>query len=100
MPANAGYPLIGRGRRQPGRCGLRHSGPGLPDDIINFQHDPLACAVALGWDGVVVEELPLAIELRDGWLRARMDPAGRPLHVVTAVDGPRFNAFWLDLVRG
>ena len=24
--------------------------PGLPEDIINFQYDPLACAIALGWD--------------------------------------------------
>jgi len=24
---------------------------GLPVDIINFQHDSLACAIALGWDG-------------------------------------------------
>src|SRR5258708_21671470 len=23
--------------------------PGLPGDIINFLHDPLACAIALGW---------------------------------------------------
>ncbi len=27
----------------------RHAG--LPDDFINFHHDPLACAVAAGWDG-------------------------------------------------
>ena len=28
---------------------------GLPHDIINFLHDPLACAIALGWsDGVVI----------------------------------------------
>ncbi|MDQ3590144.1 MAG: hypothetical protein M3392_07885 [Actinomycetota bacterium] len=25
--------------------------PGLPDDLLNFQYDPLACAVAAGWDG-------------------------------------------------
>jgi hypothetical protein len=24
---------------------------GLPDDIVNFHHDPLTCAVALGWAG-------------------------------------------------
>src|SRR5688572_23901144 len=29
---------------------------GLPRDIINFQHDPLACAIALGWhQGVEME---------------------------------------------
>jgi purine nucleosidase len=31
---------------------------GLPDDIVNFQHDSLACAIGLGWrDGVVIEEI-------------------------------------------
>ena len=23
---------------------------GLPNDLINFLHDPLACAIALGWE--------------------------------------------------
>lgn len=73
---------------------------GLPDDTINFQHDALACAVALGWDGVVVEELPLAVAERDGWLRLREQSGGRPLPVVTAADGARFNAHWLDVVSG
>ena len=31
------------------RVGAEH--PGLPDDLLNFQYDPLACAVAAGWDG-------------------------------------------------
>ncbi|HEY8741470.1 MAG TPA: hypothetical protein VIU62_00110, partial [Chloroflexota bacterium] len=71
---------------------------GLPDDIINFQHDALACAVALGWAGVVIEELALRTELRDGWVQERVDPAGSLVRVVTAVDGPGFNAFWLNTV--
>jgi inosine-uridine nucleoside N-ribohydrolase len=34
--------------------------PGLPEDTLNFQHDPLACAIALGWnDGVETREIPL-----------------------------------------
>ena len=41
----------------------------LPRDIINFQHDPLACAIALGWHkGVKIETVPLTQETRDGWL--------------------------------
>jgi purine nucleosidase len=71
---------------------------GVPNDIINFQHDPLACAVAVGWSGVVVKEVPLAIEMNDGWLRLRPDPAGRLHRVVTAVDGERFNSCWLQVV--
>jgi inosine-uridine nucleoside N-ribohydrolase len=71
---------------------------GLPSDIINFQHDPLACAVALGWPGVTIETLPLAITLEDGWLREHIDLSGRPFHVVTAVDQAAFGSFWLNTV--
>jgi len=72
---------------------------GLPRDIINFQHDPLACAIALGWnEGVEIEELPLLIEEKDGWLYERIDPAGKPVRVVTKVDGARFNEFWLQRI--
>jgi hypothetical protein len=71
---------------------------GLPEDLINFQHDPLACAVALGWEGVTRERLRVRTELRDGWLYERGDEAGRPMTVVTAVDAPRFEALWLSTV--
>ncbi|GAC1431486.1 MAG: nucleoside hydrolase [Chloroflexota bacterium] len=71
---------------------------GLPDDTINFHHDPLACAVAVGWDGVAITETPLRPEVRDGWLDTWVDPAGRPMPVVTAVDGPRFDDVWLETV--
>ncbi len=70
----------------------------LPDDLLNFHHDPLACAVALGWDGVRIEELPLRLEVVDGYLVESVDSSGRPLQVVTAVDAERFNRLWLDLV--
>jgi purine nucleosidase len=72
--------------------------PGLPPDIVNFQHDPLACAVGLGWDGVTVVALPLALEPADDRLRAQIDAGGRPLRVVTGVDRGRFSAFWLGTV--
>ncbi len=72
---------------------------GLPDDIINFQHDPLACAIALGWDdGVEISEIPLKLEIEDGWLVERVADAGKPTRVVTRVDGDRFNEFWLSRV--
>jgi len=72
---------------------------GLPQDIINFQHDPLACAIALGWnDGVEMEELPLLLEEKDGWLTERIDPAGKPIRIVTKIDGPRFNEFWVNKI--
>jgi purine nucleosidase len=75
--------------------------PGLPPDIINFQHDPLACAIALGWrQGVVIEELPLAFSLEEGYLVTRLEAGGKPLPLVTAVDGPAFDRLWLEVVAG
>jgi purine nucleosidase len=72
---------------------------GLPRDIINFQHDPLACAIALGWnDGVEIEELPLLLEEKDGFLYERIDPSGKPARVVSKVNGQGFNEFWINKV--
>jgi purine nucleosidase len=69
---------------------------GLPHDIINFQHDPLACAIALGWnEGIEIEEIPLILEEKDDFLHERIHPTGKLVRVVTKVDGPRFNEFWL-----
>jgi purine nucleosidase len=77
--------------------------PGLPRDIINFQHDPLACAIALGWDrGVEFEEARLAVEVKDGWLveRAAAGAPGRAVRVVTKIDAGVFNRYWLEQVTG
>jgi inosine-uridine nucleoside N-ribohydrolase len=72
---------------------------GLPKDTINFQHDPLACAIALGWcDGIEIEEIPVVSEIRESWLRQRVEPAGKPTRVTTRVDGSKFADFWLKLV--
>lgn len=75
--------------------------PALPADIINFQHDPLACAIALGWrEGVEIETIPLRLEVADSWLAMVPDPAGKPFRVVTRVDGTRFSEFWLERITG
>lgn len=72
---------------------------GLPSDILNFQHDALACAIALGWnDEVTIEEVPLRFEIKDGWLHEEIDNNGKQTKVVTRVSGDKFNNFWLDLV--
>jgi inosine-uridine nucleoside N-ribohydrolase len=74
---------------------------GLPADIINFQHDPLACAIALGWnDGVEIREIPLKLEINDGWLCQKVDESGKPARVVTRVNGSKFSEFWLNAVTG
>lgn len=72
---------------------------GLPKDIINFQHDPLACAIALGWnEGVEVSEIPLKLELMDGWLHEKIDATGKPTKVVTKIDGNKLNEFWVKTI--
>ena len=71
----------------------------VPADIVNFQHDPLACAVAVGWDhGIEIEDLPLVVEEKGGWVRERIDKSGRAMRVVTKVDGNRFSEFWVNVV--
>ena len=71
----------------------------LPADIINFQHDPLACAIGLGWhDGVEISELPLKLTVEDGWLVQRIADGGQPTRVVTRVNGAKFSQSWLDMV--
>ncbi|MDQ2888910.1 MAG: nucleoside hydrolase, partial [Chloroflexota bacterium] len=72
----------------------------LSADLLNFQHDPLACAVALGWSGVKKALVPLTFEVQDGWLYERVDAGGRPTTVVVEVDGPAFNMLWLETVTG
>ena len=72
---------------------------GLPKDIINFLHDPLACAIALGWnDGLEIQGLILEIEEKDGWLHERIRPSGKVVRVVTKLNGSHFNEFWSDKI--
>jgi inosine-uridine nucleoside N-ribohydrolase len=84
--------------RDNGRTELPRTYPGLPSDLLNFQYDPLACATALGWDGVTVERMPVGLELRDQRLRMTRREDARPLRVATAVESERFEAAWLDAV--
>jgi hypothetical protein len=71
----------------------------LLDDTINFQHDPLASAIALGWkEGVEIREIPLRSEIQEGRLCQRIGKSGQPAGIVTRVAGDRFNEFWLDTV--
>lgn len=73
----------------------------VPADLLNFQHDPLACAIALGFNaGVEIQELPLVIEEQGGFLRERLDDQGRRYPVVTQVDGALFEKFWVEKIAG
>ncbi len=71
----------------------------LPDDTINFLHDPLACAIAAGWNqGVEIVEIPLTLELRNGMLYEAINSPGKPAKVVTKMDGDKFDEFWISTV--
>jgi purine nucleosidase len=73
--------------------------PAVPTDIINFHHDPLGCAIALGWsDGVEIETVPLQFEMRESWLYETPGSGGIPTRVVTRIDGSAFNDFWCDII--
>jgi purine nucleosidase len=84
--------------RDLGRTELGRTYPALPDDLLNFHYDPLACAVAAGWRGVVVQELAVATEVQSGLLQMSIQDGARPLRIVTDVDGSAFDAAWLDAV--
>ena len=72
---------------------------GVPDDIINFLHDPLACAIALGWnEGVEIKRLPLRTGINEGWLHQDIEGFGPPTSVVTSVEGSKFSEIWLRTV--
>lgn len=81
-----------------GKTDLGPAYDGLPDDLLNFHYDPVACAVALGWDGATVETESLTTGISDGVLHWRRDPGGRRTRVVTAVDRPAFTERWLTAV--
>jgi len=76
---------------------LQHAA--LPADLLNFQHDALACAVAAGWDGVSIDTVPLLPVFDGRWLSLAASPEGKAMRVVTAVDRERFAADWLRAVE-
>jgi purine nucleosidase len=82
-----------------GKSRLGPAHPGLPDDLVNFHYDPLACAVAVGWPGALVEQRRLRAAMEGPVLRLVEDTHGRPAKVVTDVDGEAFADAWLSAVR-
>jgi inosine-uridine nucleoside N-ribohydrolase len=62
-----------------------------PDDRCNFQYDAIACAAALGWSCVTIE---------DGALTSIVDIEGdRPCRIVAAVDGDAFTELFLAAIE-
>lgn len=83
-----------------GKAALGPAHDGLPDDLLNFHYDPLACAVAVGWPGAVVEDRRLLVAMDGEVLRmVDDDEHGRPVHVVVDADGDAFADVWLAAVK-
>jgi inosine-uridine nucleoside N-ribohydrolase len=82
---------------QMAELGRAHAG--LPDDLLNFQYDPVACAVAVGWPGAVVQEQRLRPVTEGDVLRFQPDQDGRLVRVVVDLDGASFTDAWLAAVE-
>lgn len=72
---------------------------GLPDDLVNFQYDPVACAVAAGWSGATTEEVRLRPVREGSVLSFQPDPLGRLTRVVVDVDSAAFDKLWISAVE-
>jgi len=72
---------------------------GLPDDLLNFHYDPVACAVALGWPGATVAETRLQLVRDDELAWFRPGTAGRPMRMLTDLDPGSFTEYWLNAVE-
>lgn len=70
----------------------------LPDDLLNVHWDPAACAMALGWDCVHVEDSVLVTVIQSGLLRFVRDDSGFRTRVLTHVDSDTFAERWLESV--
>jgi inosine-uridine nucleoside N-ribohydrolase len=71
----------------------------LPDDLLNFQYDAVACAVAAEWPGAVVEEFRLAAVLEHDVLRFEPSETGRATNVVVDIDSADFDDRWFESVE-
>ncbi|WP_433510260.1 nucleoside hydrolase [Nonomuraea sp. CA-143628] len=82
-----------------GMTELGRAHAGLPDDLINIHWDPVACAVALGWSGAVVQEQRLRTVLEAEQLCFTGDPNGRRTQVLADLDDQAFNETWIEAVE-
>jgi purine nucleosidase len=78
---------------------LGRAHPALPDDLVNFHYDPVACAVAIGWPGAVVQQRHLLPVLDGAVLRFETDQTGRSTRVVVHLDGEAFVNTWITAVE-
>ena len=82
-----------------GMAQLGRAHAGLPDDLLNFHYDPVACAVAAGWKGAALQQLRLQPVLEGEVLRFRPSGDGQLMRVVVDLDGASFTDTWLRAVE-
>jgi purine nucleosidase len=82
-----------------GMAELSRAHAGLPDDLLNFQYDPVACAVAVGWPGSVIKEQRFRPVTEGDVLHIEPDQDGRLGRVVVDLDGASFAETWLASVE-
>jgi inosine-uridine nucleoside N-ribohydrolase len=82
-----------------GVADLARAFPALPDDLLNFQYDAVACAVAVGWAGATIEEMNLQPMLDDGVLRFEPGDRGRAAKIVVDIDATDFTGRWFAAVE-
>ncbi len=71
----------------------------LPDDLLNFQYDPVACAIAVGWSGAVLEEMTLRCRMDDKLLRLEGRSEGRAVRVLVDFDAEAFHEAWFGAIE-
>jgi purine nucleosidase len=71
----------------------------LPDDLLNFQYDVVAAAVALELPVATLTQQRLRPRLDGAILRFEEHPTGRVVSVATSVDGERLNELWIRAVE-
>ena len=76
------------------------SGPhsALPDDLLNFHHDPVACAVALGWSGATIDDVRIEPVIQGEVLHFRAVGEGTT-RLVNTIDSDAFAETWLSAVE-
>lgn len=79
------------------RIGREHEA--LPDDLVNFHHDPLTVALALGWSGATVEARHLMPYIEDGVMSFEPSASGREIDVCTGVDSRALTETLLDALE-
>ncbi|MCC6936235.1 MAG: nucleoside hydrolase [Thermomicrobiales bacterium] len=77
---------------------LGQSHAALPNDLLNFHYDPVACATAVGDPSVTVANQRLRPVLDGEILRFESHPDGRDLRVAQLVDAEMFAERWLSAV--